>query len=158
MTLKTDLNDMFITNAPTVYLAGTTLSECIGISSLAWREIETQVENLIINSSNLLDPILSEDPSNHLKCIFLANMNLRNKIKNAKIIVHQGQKKDSKKLFATTEKLLNYIDGELRTQRNRFIHDQWGTAPSIYKDGQKIKETEFVAIEQKASIIKPCLL
>ncbi|MEQ9247644.1 MAG: hypothetical protein RLO21_16835, partial [Nitratireductor sp.] len=60
----------------------------------------------------------------------LASLDIRGKIVTAKALAHQIDEIDSPGFYDRVEELLNYVDNELRPERNRYVHDNWSIAGS----------------------------
>ena len=87
----------------------------IGYICLYWAHLE-QVLNATLE---LLIPMQDREVS---RCL-TSNVDFRDKIQIAITLGYKRKQRDD--WFEYLQKHLNYIDGELRSERNRTIHDTW---------------------------------
>ena len=117
------------------------IANAIGRVSLTWAWIETQLTLLISELSTRIDQRFADDSLRKLLEIVVTNTDLREKITVAKVLAHLCH--SPLVSYELLEPLLNEIDGDLRTERNRFIHDMWSP------DGDSI-----IRMQEGARLIK----
>lgn len=103
----------------------------IGYICILWAEIESEIDDLL--------RILTPFPDHKISASYAANIDIRGKIQ---ILLAVGfMKQRSKEWFDLLQRVLNIIDNELRSERNRNVHDAW-----IKHRGEVLrhtKKTEF---------------
>jgi len=117
------------------------LSLAIGNVCVAWSLIEAHVGILIAHQ---IRAALRDQVNGMAATIFetmIQNMELRQRTQTAKAIAVGF----SENVFPKVETLMNRIDNELRTERNRYVHDLW------LQEGEglvRIKPGTFIQYEQ----------
>lgn len=98
------------------------VAAAVGRSCYWWNSIEFTLSELCINLARFHDRQFEVEQVWNVLTVALSHMDARQRIAVAKVLAAQGIDPD---LYGEVETLLNVIDGELRNERNRFVHDQW---------------------------------
>ncbi len=103
-------------------------AKAIGFVCIHWTRLEQITDTTLA--------VLLKLPMDSIEahCI-MVEMDFRQKLKSLKHIAFA--KKPSEEWFANLEKLVNYIDNDLRSARNRYVHDIWTTI----SDGSEVQKT-----------------
>lgn len=100
------------------------LAERIGAVTISWSNLEAQLKNLlydlVIYKSAAIE---GDDDSFQVLVVLLGNMEMRQALANVKALAHMVN--DPPDFYDRAEQLLNWIDHELRGERNRYTHDLW---------------------------------
>jgi hypothetical protein len=99
------------------------IARAIGNVCILWATIEEHIHDLILHASVCIDPAFEADAVWDTLHTVVTNMELREKIATAKALIHKVDATGS--LYDEAETLLNYIDNDLRLERNRYVHDYW---------------------------------
>jgi hypothetical protein len=94
----------------------------IGRSSYWWGNIEYTLQSLCVTLARFSGEELDSEPVWVVLATVLSHMDARQRIAVAKVLAAQGVDPD---MYAQIDRLLNFIDNDLRNERNRFVHDQW---------------------------------
>lgn len=94
----------------------------IGRSSYWWSNIEHTLQGICVNLARFADEDLESEAVWGVLSTVLSHMDVRQRIAVAKVLAAQGVDPD---LYGQIERLLNTIDNDLRSERNRFVHDHW---------------------------------
>lgn len=102
----------------------------IGYFCIYWATIENQIDGLLSElTSSLKDDVA---------VIILANMDFRSKISS--VMTLGFNRKPDEKWFSDLKSVLDTIDNEIRTERNRYVHDYWvAIGDDIYKFQRQAK-------------------
>lgn len=95
----------------------------IGKACTLWSDIEWFLENIC----SALAPFHSHDFENdRVKFVLsqsILHMDIRNRVAFAKVLLNGAMVPTQ--ISTPLEKLLNQIDNEMRSERNRMVHDEW---------------------------------
>jgi hypothetical protein len=95
-------------------------AHAVGYVCVAWAILETELDRMFLD----LVPLSQRTPVDKSICESVTgNSNMRDKIKMLKAIGFI--RKPSDEWYAEVEKVLDLIDNDFRTTRNRYIHDLW---------------------------------
>lgn len=99
------------------------LAQVIGEVVMEWTYIESLVADMAINLASYRDRAYEEDPVRNPFTMAILCMKLPERIALTKALAHAVA--DPTDYYPRLERALNVLDNELRTERNRFIHDSW---------------------------------
>jgi hypothetical protein len=119
------------------------VAHAIGEASIRWGDIEFVLHDLCINLAKFHDRQFEQAEAAGVMHTVLSVMDVRQRVAAAKALAAGGLDPD---LYATTEKLLNYIDNDLRNERNRFVHDNWQE-----RDGKIVRTKHGVRVVRPQS-------
>lgn len=101
------------------------LSKALGDLCLGWSVLEHTVHDICLHYAGAVHHGFDGEEAYDVLHVALAAMDLRQTISVTKAVIHMASSPLSPKLYERAEELLNYIDNEMRPERNRFIHDIW---------------------------------
>lgn len=96
----------------------------IGQTCYWWSRIEYLVHDLCLHLAHCLSLDFERSETIVPLHIALSNMELRQRIATAKAFASQAPTAE-KTFYDRFERVLNRVDNELRTERNRYVHDYW---------------------------------
>ncbi|WP_305097397.1 hypothetical protein [Croceibacterium aestuarii] len=101
------------------------LHRAIGRVVYEWAHLEDGVDALVFDLAAILTRAFYDERGAGLAYMLLtSNLDLRANIATAKALALQAAE-DLPDLFVELDPVLNNIEGELRNERNRFVHDRW---------------------------------
>jgi hypothetical protein len=89
-----------------------------------WSTLEHLVHDLCLHLAQCLSPDFAKSATNAPLHIALTNMGIRERIATAKAFASQAPTAEPG-FYSRLESLLNRLDNELRSERNRYVHDLW---------------------------------
>jgi hypothetical protein len=100
-------------------------AHAIGYVCITWAVLEVEVDKLL----TMLAPLEFGEVSESI----LGNSNIRDKIKMLKALAFARKPEGADDWYEDIEKIINLIDGDLRSTRNRYAHDLWvqGVTPDL---------------------------
>ncbi|WP_375421816.1 hypothetical protein [uncultured Sphingomonas sp.] len=113
----------------------------VGRSCYWWGNIEFRLQILCVKLARFNDESLRQVPAWNVLSTVLSHMDARQRIAVAKALAAQSIDPD---MYAPIERLLNTVDNELRSERNRFVHDQW-----------ELEEEVIVRRRHGAHVVRP---
>jgi hypothetical protein len=102
------------------------ISAAIGKACFWWIEIERLVRHSTLNLARSLSRAFDDDRPHRILDLAVGTLDMRQKIVVAKAYAHLIPGPHPEDLYDRVEALFNYIDNEVRPERNRYVHDQWG--------------------------------
>lgn len=97
-----------------------------------WSAIESNLRVLLYDLAAYNAADYENDETFQVLAVFLSNMDGRQAVANAKALAHSVA--DPPDFYDRAETLLNWIDNDLRNERNRYIHDRWvSVGPLIHR-------------------------
>jgi hypothetical protein len=121
------------------------IAKAIGNTCIWWATIEGLVHDLILHLAVCLEPTFDKKSVMDILHIALSNEDLRLKVATVKVLAHKIESVNSPQFYERVEQILNYLDNDLRLERNRFVHDGWtDEAPEIirFSLGAKVRRTQ----------------
>ena len=101
------------------------LAEAIGDVCIQWAAIEDVVSGLVLHTWAYLEHAFETSASWDLLALVLDTADIRQKVSITKLLAHHVKNPNSPDFFERVEKIMNYLDNEVRPERNRYIHDTW---------------------------------
>lgn len=100
------------------------VAETIGEVCIWWADLEVLVQDVAFHLSILVTDAETESNFNTLNLI-LSTADIRQTIAIVKLLAHHVNSPRSPNFYDKVETLMNYLDNEARSERNRFVHDSW---------------------------------
>jgi hypothetical protein len=117
-----------------------TLASLIGHIVLDWNDLEVQVKALVYLLAVYHSEHFDSEEGFHVAFVMMGNSDLRSLIATAKALAFGV---NDSKFYDKAEKVLNFIDNDLRNERNRCIHDLWnvgGNTTTRLKHGASVRK------------------
>lgn len=105
------------------------IANAIGSIIIDWGHMESMVKALIYDLALWHSGAFEDEEEFQVLFTALSNTDLRSAIATAKGLAHGV----GENFYVRTEKVLNRIDNELRSERNRYVHDVWQPTRSGFK-------------------------
>lgn len=100
------------------------LAERIGAVTIGWSNLEFHLKGFLYDLAIYKAAVVEgNDDAFQVLVVLFSNMEMRQSIASAKALAHFVD--DPADFYDRAEELLNWIDGHLRNERNRCIHDAW---------------------------------
>jgi hypothetical protein len=136
------------------------LSKAIGDVCIYWSHIEDHVHGLILHLAMYQDDAFEKKPVYQILHGVVCQLDLRQKISAAKVLAHNVTQPTD--FYERAESLLNYVDNELRPERNRYVHDLWeyqdgrivrnSMNPRVIKPQSRMREVRLISEKEFASV------
>ena len=102
----------------------TRIEAAIGQTCYWWSTLEHLVHDICLHLASCLSVDFEKSVTHAPLHIALTNMDIRARIATAKAFASQAPTANAT-FYNRVEKLLNCLDNDLRSERNRYVHDLW---------------------------------
>jgi hypothetical protein len=120
-----------------------------------WSTLEETVHDFILHLAACLTPDFDKPEVRMVLHSALSNMDFRQLIATSKALASQALERP---LYLRCETILNKIDNELRTERNRYVHDSWmaeGAKIERSKQGTVVSRPQSRSLDLRFETITP---
>ena len=101
------------------------IAAAIGDVCMWWSNIEHEIHDLVLHLAMCLDPVFEKQGPFDVLHFTLSHMDVRQLIATAKSLATHVYDEHSPAFYERAEIILNFVDNDLRPERNRYVHDLW---------------------------------